>query len=207
MQRSSPVREVGTGDLNAHEASASGASAPDAGREAGPAPFAGVVESPRPRSFHRAKSSRSVHEIELRLEDGDGQSHNPDLFVAQKVAVLDQDDSWVKLSSTGELEEVVDIAGHEDAVIGVGTLEYLLVRRSQKSSIPNVNRINAVSAKGFGHPGGKVLIEQQLDVHAGVPFADRPSRRQARTQILVVQVRVVLRSSATEAPRRSMPPT
>lgn len=118
----------------------------------------------------------AVYKIALRIEEHYGSPNDPELFIPDEVPILDQDDPRVHLSRAGEPHEVVDVFRHEDAVLGVRAVQDDVVSSLEEPALPHVNGVQSVLlSEDLCHLGRDVLIEQQLDVHAGAPCAGRPS--------------------------------
>jgi len=95
----------------------------------------------------------AVHEVALALEDGDGLANDPELLVPKEIPVLNQDDAGMKLARSGELQEVVYVAGHEDAVVAVRSFEDDMIVCLEEPPVADVNGVEPVLAERLGDPG------------------------------------------------------
>lgn len=88
----------------------------------------------------------------------------------------------MKLPCSGELHEVINIRRDENAVLVECSFQDRMIESPEQPTVARVNGVEPVVAERLGDPRREVLIEQELDVHAGVPCVGRPSRRRARTR-------------------------
>lgn len=102
------------------------------------------------------------------------------LFIAEETGTLDEHDTSVDLSRTGELRKVIDVRRHEHTVLLIGTFENIAIGRAKECTIPYVARIDAVGDVRNCGCRGKVLIEEELHGHGDARPEDTQSRIASR---------------------------
>ena len=118
----------------------------------------------------------AVHKIAFGNEERNRRSNDPQLLIPHEVPVFEEDDPRVQVARASQLDEVHYVLGHQDTVLSVCAVQHVVVRRLEETPLAHVDGIQAIlSAQHLANFWRDVLIEQQLDVHAGGPSAGRPS--------------------------------